>query len=53
MCRCADTFKRVNTGHAQESPTTPTIISEPVEILRRKYHKPITEQLAAQAAERS
>jgi hypothetical protein len=53
MCRCADTFKRVNTECAQESPATPAIISEPVEMLLRKYHKPIMEQPAAQAAERS
>ena len=48
-----DTFKSFKILCAEEGATTQAMVSEAVEMLFQKYHKPITEQLSAQAAERS
>ena len=49
----AETFKSFKILCAEQGATTQAMVSEAVELLFRKYHKPITSQLAEQAQERS
>lgn len=48
----ADTFKSFKILCAEQDATTLAMVSEAIELLFRKYHKPITEQLTTQAAAR-
>ena len=47
-----DTFKSFKILCAEQDATTLAMVSEAIELLFRKYHKPITEQLTTQAAAR-
>jgi hypothetical protein len=48
-----ETFKTFKILSAEEGATTQSMVSEALELLFRKYHKPINEQLSAQARARS
>jgi hypothetical protein len=48
----AETFKSFKILCAEEGATTQAMVSEAMELLFRKYHKPINEKLAAQARQR-
>ncbi len=44
-----DTFKSFKILSAEQGATTQAMVSQAIELLFKKYHKPITEQLAEQA----
>jgi len=48
----ADTFKSFKILCAEQGATTQAMVSEAIELLFRKYHKPITAKLTEQAAAR-
>lgn len=48
----ADTFKSFKILCAEQGATTQSMVSEAMELLFRKYHKPINEKLTAQAQQR-
>jgi hypothetical protein len=48
-----DTFKSFKILCAEEGATTQAMVSEAIELLFRKYHKPISAQLTEQAKERA
>lgn len=48
----ADTFKSFKILCAEEGATTQAMVSEAMELLFRKYHKPINGKLTAQAQHR-
>ncbi len=47
-----DTFKSFKILCAEQGATTQAMVSEAIELLFRKYHKPITPQLTEQAQQR-
>jgi hypothetical protein len=47
-----DTFKSFKILCAEQGATTQSMVSEAIELLFRKYHKPITAQLTEQARQR-
>jgi len=47
-----DTFKSFKILCAEQGATTQAMVSEAIELLFRKYHKPITAQLTEQAKQR-
>jgi len=47
-----DTFKSFKILCAEQGATTQAMVSEALELLFRKYHKPINDQLTAQAKAR-
>jgi hypothetical protein len=47
-----DTFKNFKILCAEQGATTQAMVSEAIQLLCRQYHKPITDQLASQAAQR-
>ena len=47
-----DTFKNFKILCAEQGATTQAMVSEAIELLFRKYHKPITPLLTAQVAQR-
>jgi hypothetical protein len=47
-----DTFKTFKILSAEQGATTQAMVSEAIELLFRKYHKPVTEALRDQAARR-
>jgi hypothetical protein len=48
----ADTFKNFKILCAEQGATTQSMVSEAMELLFRKYHKPINDKLTAQAQQR-
>ena len=48
----AETFKSFKILCAEQGATTQAMVSEAIELLFRKYHKPINDQLIAQAQQR-
>lgn len=49
----SDTFKNFKILCAEQGATTQAMVSEAIELLFRKYHKPINDQLTAQARQRA
>ena len=47
-----DTFKSFKILSAEQGATTQAMVSEAIQLLFRKYHKPVTAQLTEQAQER-
>lgn len=48
----ADTFKTFKILCAEQGATTQSMVSEAMELLFRKYHKPINDKLTAQTLQR-
>lgn len=48
----ADTFKSFKILCAEQGTTTQSMVNEAMELLFRKYHKPINDKLTAQAQQR-